>query len=92
MNNLERNEELLNIELDDYEKWIESEIEKGNFVPVENFEEWKKALEEAARRTLEKLEKGKIRITIELEKPEEKERLLRLLKEQFGESLKILGA
>jgi single-stranded DNA-specific DHH superfamily exonuclease len=92
MNDLKRNEEFLNVELDDYENWVESEIEKGNFVPVENFEEWKKALEEAARRTLEKLEKKKIRITIELEKAEEKDRLLELLKEQFGGSLRIVGA
>ena len=80
------------IELDEYEKWIESEIEKGHFVPVKNFDEWKKALEEAARRTLEKLEKKKVRITIELEKPEEKDRLLKLLKEQFGEGLKVVEA
>ena len=92
MNDLKRNEEFLNVELDDYENRVESEIEKENFVPVENFEEWKKALEEAARRTLEKLEKKKIRITIELEKAEEKDRLLELLKEQFGGSLRIVGA
>jgi single-stranded DNA-specific DHH superfamily exonuclease len=92
MNDLKRNEEFLNVELDNYENWVESEIEKENFVPVENFEEWKKALEEAARRTLEKLEKKKIRITIELEKAEEKDRLLELLKEQFGGSLRIVGA
>ena len=42
------------VNLDKYEKWIESELEKGNFVPVENFEEWKMALEEAARRALER--------------------------------------
>jgi single-stranded DNA-specific DHH superfamily exonuclease len=80
------------IKLDEYEKWIEDEIEKGHFVPVKNFDEWKKALEEAARRTLEKLEKQKVRITIELEKPEEKDRLLKLLKEQFGEGLKVVEA
>ena len=80
------------IELDEYEKWIESEIEKGHFVPVKNFDEWKKTLQEAARRTLEKFEKEKVRITIELEKPEEKDRLLKLLKEQFGESLKVIEA
>jgi fatty acid-binding protein DegV len=76
--------------LDEYEKWIENELEKGNFVPVENFNEWKKALENAAKRTLKKMEEGKVRITIELEKPEEKERLLKLLKEQFGKSLKVV--
>ena len=43
--------------LDEYEKWIENELEKGNFVPVENFNEWKKALENAAKRTLKKWKK-----------------------------------
>ena len=36
------------------------------------------------------MEEGKVRITIELEKPEEKERLLKLLKEQFGKGLKVV--
>ena len=42
------------IKLDEYEEWIESELKKGNFVPVENLKEWKEALEKAAARTLEK--------------------------------------
>ena len=50
-----------NVKLDEYEKWVESELEKGHFVPVENFEKWKKALEKAAHRTLSKLEEEKLK-------------------------------
>jgi single-stranded DNA-specific DHH superfamily exonuclease len=78
-------------ELDEYERWIESEIEKGNFVPVENFEEWKRALEEAARRTLERLDRKKkrLRFTVEAPSPEVKEEAIKLLKERFGEAVKV---
>jgi RNase P/RNase MRP subunit p30 len=80
----------LNVELDDYERWIESKIEKGNFVPVENFEEWKKALEESAHRTLEKLGRKRVRFTLEVQSSELKEEAIRLLKERFGEKLKVV--
>lgn len=82
--------EEMKIELDEYEKWVEEELEKGHFAPVKNFGEWKKALEEAAHKTLEKGKKKKIRIVIELEKPEEKDRLLKVLKEQFEEDLRVV--
>ncbi|WP_456342184.1 hypothetical protein [Thermovibrio sp.] len=78
-------------ELDEYERWIESEIEKGNFVPVENFEEWKKALKEAARRSLKRLEgeRKRFRFTVEAPSPEVKEEAVKLLKERFGEAVKV---
>ena len=77
------------VNLDEYEKWVEKELEKGNFVPVENFEEWKTALEEAARRTLEKSEKA--RITLEFSSPEQAEKAVELLKEHFGEELRVVS-
>ncbi len=44
--------------LDAYEKWIKNELEKDNFVPVENFEGWKKVLESAAIRYLDSKKRG----------------------------------
>ena len=43
------------VKLDDYEKWVESELEKGNYVPVENFEEWKALIEKAANEKLKEV-------------------------------------
>ena len=76
------------VNLDEYEKWIESELEKGNFLPVENFEEWKMALEEAARRALERDRKA--RITLEFSSPEQAKKAVELLKEHFGKELRIV--
>ncbi len=79
------------IELDEYERWVESELEKGNFVPVENFEEWKALIERAAEEKLKEL-KGmkKNRVMLEFSSPDLKEKAIKLLKEQFGEGLKVV--
>ena len=77
------------VNLDEYEKWIESELEKGNFLPVENFEEWKMALEEAARRALER--DRKVRITLEFSSPEQAEKAVELLKKHFGKELRVVS-
>jgi len=45
------------IELDDYEREIEENIDK--FKPVENFDYWKKLLQKAAENTLRKRKKEK---------------------------------
>ena len=74
--------------LDEYEEWIESELEKGNFVPVENLEKWKEVLKEAAARTLEK--KKRIRLTVELPSPELRDEVIRVLRNRFGKDLKIV--
>ena len=79
------------VELDEYEKWVENELERGNFVPVENFEEWKALVEKAAEETLKEIEKKKSRITIEFSSPDLKEKAIELLREHFGEKLKIVG-
>ena len=39
--------------LDDYERWVKEELERGNFVPVENFEEYKERLEKMAQKKLQ---------------------------------------
>ncbi len=78
------------IELDEYEKWVESELEKGNFVPVDNFDEWKTLLERAAEEKLKELEKEKTRVMLEFSSPDLKEKAIKLLKEQFGEGLKVV--
>ncbi len=77
-----------NIKLDPYEQEIEDNLEKVE--RVENFEEWKKFVERAAAETVKKLEKRKIRFTLEVSSPELKEEAIRLLKERFGESLKVV--
>ena len=79
------------IKLDEYEMWIESEIENGNFVPVDNFDKWKEALQKAACRTVDKLRREKrIRLTIEISSPETKDEVIKLLKDRFGKEVKVL--
>ena len=79
------------IKLDEYEMWIESEIENGNFVPVDNFDKWKEALQKAACRTVDKLRREKrIRLTIGMASPETKEEVIKLLRNRFGEEVKVL--
>ncbi len=78
------------IELDKYEKWVESELEKGNFVPVDNFDEWKALIERAAEEKFKELEKEKTRVMLEFSSPDLKEKAIKLLKEQFGEGLKVV--
>ena len=78
------------IELDEYEKWVESELEKGNFVPVDNFDEWKALIERTAEKKLKELEKEKTRVMLEFSSPDLKEKAIKLLKEQFGEGLKVV--
>ncbi|WP_163329439.1 hypothetical protein GFV12_08495 (plasmid) [Desulfurobacterium thermolithotrophum] len=80
--------ELENIKLDPYEQEIEDNLEKAK--RVENFEEWKEFVERAAAETIKKLEKRKIRFTLEVSSPELKEEAIRLLKERFGEKLKVV--
>ena len=47
-----------------------------------------KALEEAAERTFEK--RKRIRLTVELPSPELRDEAIRVLKDRFGEKLKIV--
>ena len=68
-------------------KWFEEELEKGNLVPAENQEDLKKLLQETAERTLQK---RKIYFTLEVSSPEIQKEVLKLLKERFGEKLKIV--
>ena len=69
-----------------YEEEIERELEKAR--PVEDLEAWKEALKEAASRTLAEREKA---VTLKFPSREAKEEALRILKERFGEDLKILS-
>ena len=50
-------------ELDDEEKKLLEEIEKGEWVPVKDFAKRKKELEEAARNTLNKTRNINIRLS-----------------------------
>lgn len=75
------------IKLNEYEMWIESEIEKGNFVPVDDLDGWKEALQKAACRALEE---KKIRLTIEMSSQETKDEIVKLLKDHFGKKVKVL--
>ena len=77
-----------NIKLDPYEQEIEDNLEKAK--RVGNFEEWKEFVEKAAAETIRKLGKKKIRFTLEVSSPELKEEAIKLLKEHFGEKLKIV--
>jgi len=81
---------LENIKLDPYEQEIEDNLEKAK--RVENFKEWKEFVETAAAETVKKLENRKIRFTLEVSSPELKEEALKLLKEHFGEKLKVVEA
>ena len=56
-------------------------------MPAENQEDLKKLLQETAERTLQK---RKIYFTLEVSSPEIQKEVLRLLKERFGEKLKIV--
>ncbi len=47
------------IELDKYEKWIEIEIEKGRFIPIKNFGEWKKHSKRQLAKHLKNLRRKK---------------------------------
>jgi hypothetical protein len=78
------------IELTPYEEEIEREVEAGNYELVENFEEWKKRLQEMARETKRALRKKEL--ILEFESPETKEKALEILKKHLGESFKIIGA
>ena len=69
---------------DEIERWFEKELEKGNFTPVENFEEVKRALQKAAERALRRK-----RFIVELPRGESSEKFLSLLKEHFGEGVKV---
>lgn len=53
-----------NLVLDDYEKEIEASLERGEWVPVKNFDAHKKLWQQAAARTLD-LRKSK-KITVRL--------------------------
>ncbi|RUM41617.1 MAG: hypothetical protein DSY34_03455 [Desulfurobacterium sp.] len=66
-------------------EWFEREMEAGNFVSVENLEEAKKGLAEAADRALKRRE-----LRLLFTSPEEKEKAIRVLKELFGEKLEII--
>ena len=77
------------IKLDPYEQEIEDNIEKAK--RVENFEEWKAFVERAAAETVKWLESRKVRFVVEAPSPEVKEEVIKLLKERFGEALKVEG-
>ncbi len=72
-------------EIEEYERWIIQELEAGNFVSVENLEEAKKGLAEAADRALKRRE-----LRLLFTSPEEKEKAIKVLKELFGEKLEIV--
>ena len=59
---------------------------------MENFEEWKKFVEKAAEETLRKLEGKKFRFTVEFSSQEVKEEALKLLRERFGNDLRVVEA
>ena len=48
--------------LTDYEKWISSELRKGHFSPVKDFNKWKEALEKAAGKALDKAEVNGVKL------------------------------
>jgi len=58
--------------------WFEEELEKGNFVSVDNLEEIKQELAEAAERTLKQRE-----LRVIFYSPEEKEKAFQILKKFF---------
>ena len=66
-------------------EWFEKEMEAGNFVSVENLEEAKKGLAEAADRALKRRE-----LKLFFQSPEEKEKAIKVLKELFGENFEIV--
>ncbi len=75
------------LKLDSYEQEIENNIEKAK--RVENFEGWEAFVEKAAAETVKWLESKKVRIVVEAQSPEVKEKAVRLLKEQFGDAVKV---
>ena len=77
------------LELDEYERWIESEIGEGNFVVLENLEKWKKSLKEAAHRSLGETKKQKLRLTVEMSSSDLRDEVIKLLKDKFGGRLKV---
>ena len=83
--NLTPEEEKMLKEMEEFERWVIRELEAGNFVPVENLEEAKKGLAEAADRALKRRE-----LRLLFTSPEEKEKAIRVLKELFGEKLEII--
>ena len=66
-------------------EWFEKEMEAGNFVSVENLEEAKKGLAEAADRALKRRE-----LKLFFQSPEEKEKAIKVLRELFGENFEIV--
>jgi len=77
------------VKLDPYEQEIEDNLEKAK--RVKNFDEWKALVERAAEETVKVLEKKKVRITLEFSSPEQAKKAVELLKEHFGEELKVVG-
>lgn len=66
-------------------EWFEKEMEAGNFVSVEDLEEAKKGLAEAADRALKRRE-----LRLFFHSPEEKEKAIKVLREIFGENFEIV--
>ena len=83
--NLTPEEEKLLKEMEEYERWVIQELEAGNFVSVENLEEAKKGLAEAADRALKRRE-----LKLFFQSPEEKEKAIKVLRELFGENFEIV--
>jgi SpoVK/Ycf46/Vps4 family AAA+-type ATPase len=83
--NLTPEEEKLLKEMEEYERWVIQELEAGNFVSVENLEEARKGLAEAADRALKRRE-----LKLFFKSPEEKEKAIKVLKELFGEKFEII--
>jgi len=67
----------------------EDNLEKAE--RVENFEECKSLVEKAAEETVEFLERKKARITLEFSSPEQAKKAVELLKEHFGEELRVVS-
>jgi len=74
------------VKLDPYEQEIEDNLEKAQ--PVENLEEWKRILKQAAENTLRRLEEE--RVTLKFSSPELKEKALQLLEEHFGKNFEVV--
>jgi len=77
------------ISLTPFEAEIERRLEAGEFKTVENFEEWKKRLIEMAKETKRALNERKL--VLEFESLQEKERALKVLREHFGNSFKVVA-
>jgi hypothetical protein len=78
------------VELTPYEREIERKIEAGDYELVENFEEWKKRLQDMARETKRVLSLRERELILEFDSPEIKEKALQILKMHLGGKFKVV--